>query len=322
MMTILASKDVVNGLLQFKGPDAEKFLQGQLTCDMNDLSSQQSLPGAYCSPQGRIRANFIIFKASDETFLMVLPKQQIPFLIEVLAPYVAFFKCDLSDESNHWHLLGILSSETAANVETSTIINPEIDDLLKQTSKPWQLARLDNISCIRLPGATGRWLCFSTENIHATLSEIQTLAPQQWQAEEIKSGLVWIDEQNRDKFLPHDLSLPALGAVSFTKGCYTGQEIVARMQYRGEPKYLLAVLTTVPTDNELPERLVQTVDNSKDLKVGEIVNAIHLDDNRWLLSASVKRALPDQQKFQLKLGERAILCHIQVPVVLTENNNL
>lgn len=90
-MTLFVSDSINKGIVKFKGSDAEKFLQGQLTCDVSELATSVVLPGAYCSPKGRIRANFILVKPEDDEFLMILPSDQVQFLIEVMTPYVAFF---------------------------------------------------------------------------------------------------------------------------------------------------------------------------------------------------------------------------------------
>jgi len=286
----------VNGLLSISGSDAGKFLQGQLTCDIEQLAPDKALPGAYCTPQGRIRANFILLKQSDDNFLMLLPKSQAAFLLQALSPYVAFFQCTLEDQSNQWYFCGLLSRNTS--------------DL---HSGPWEVSTSDDVQCISLPGKKNRWLCLSRNSFDHSATEYIALDNTSWQQQDILQGLVWIDDKNRDKFLPHDLSLPELGAVSFSKGCYVGQEIVARMQYRGKPKYLLAILKTEPMQEKPADKLIQLIDNKEQLKIGETVDLLHLDNNRWLICASIKRELLKQQEIQLLSGERNIFCSILVP---------
>jgi len=312
-MTILTTTSTVNGLLRIKGPDAEKFLQGQLTCDINELDKNIALPGAYCSPQGRIRANFIILKTDTDDFLMIMPKQQVPFFIEAIAPYVAFFKCELTDNSNEWHTFGL---------QVNTKDEPlQINDFPILGQSSWELSSLESTKCIRMPGESGRWLCLSKYTLEETIPDAIPMEATNWLRQEMFSGLIWIDETNRDKFLPHDISLPAIGGVSFTKGCYTGQEIVARMQYRGEPKYLLAIITTEPFVEDIPEKLIQLIDNSEKIKVGTAIKSLHLKDNSWIISASVKRTLLNQQQFQLSSNQRPILCSITIPDTVKESNN-
>ena len=312
-MTISATTSTVNGLIRIKGTDASKFLQGQLTCDMSKLGEKNSLPGAYCSPQGRVRATFIIFQLNIDDFLMILPKPQVSFMLDIMAPYVAFFKCTMTDSSDNWHFFGLQLITDAEQV----ILN----DLPELTNVTWEISAANSVYCIRLPGETLRWLCLSKQPTADYISNLATLKEEEWQREDLLSGLTWISELNRDKFLPHDLSLPTIGAISFTKGCYTGQEIVARMQYRGDPKYLLAIIKTPPIDDMISEKIVQLVDNSEHLNVGTIIERLHLSDNSWLISASVKRALLNQAQFQLLSNERSILCSIRIPTAFKESNN-
>ena len=85
-MNTFSKDNIVNGLLQFSGIDAEKFLQGQLSCDVSALNDTQAAAGCYCSPQGRIKANFILLKTNDDNLLMLLPREQITYLIETMSP--------------------------------------------------------------------------------------------------------------------------------------------------------------------------------------------------------------------------------------------
>ncbi|PCJ49543.1 MAG: hypothetical protein COA74_05135 [Gammaproteobacteria bacterium] len=301
-MKTLTTDNIVNGMLKITGSDALKFLQGQLTCDLTELTKTRCLPGAYCTPQGRIRATFIIFSVSEDEFLMILPQHQIQYLIEVMAPYVAFFKCSLSDETKQWNVFGLTESQKGNSV-----------DLEQFPSKSWQMSILDNVITIKLPGEESRWYCLTEQPLQDNLLSLDNSSPLAWSSADLKSGMVWINEKNREQFLPHDLSLPSLGAINFTKGCYTGQEIVARMEYRGTPKYLLATLTTQATSEEIPDKLVQLVDNSDKIKIGRLVEKIKLMDNSYLILASIKRDLLDQEKLQLSLSETAILCNIEHP---------
>jgi len=301
-MTIFATDNIVNGLLRFKGSDAEKFLQGQLTCDISKLATNKASAGAYCSPKGRVRASFILVKINADEFLMILPKVQISFLLEVMAPYVAFFQCTMTDASDDWFVYG-LQTEKLSSVE----------NLSELGSEQWQVTNSGTIISIKVPGLSSRWYCLSTQPLTECFTDVSLTDSQQWRIAELNSGMVWIDETNRDKFLPHDLSLADYGAVSFDKGCYTGQEIVARMQYRGEPKYLLAIITTEAYDGTISDKLNQQTENSEQLKIGEVVELLHLTDKKWLISASVKRKLADQQQIKLTLDERTILCNICIP---------
>ena len=315
-MNTFSKNNIVNGLLQFSGADAAKFLQGQLSCDVLGLSDTQAAAGCYCSPQGRIKANFILIKQDDNNYLMLLPIPQISFLIETMSPYVAFFKCEMTDASNDWNAFGLSLDENT---------NDDLfDKLMNSNANIWQLVKADTLLAVRLPGESLRWHCLSSKSTVSSLESITESTGQDWQLADMESGWTWIDDENRDKFLPHDLSLPDIGAVSFTKGCYTGQEIVARMQYRGTPKYVLATILTEPTDANIDDKLVQLIDNSDENKIGQVINKLHLDDRCWLIVASVKRSLfldqKNEQKALLRSDERSILCNIKIPKAVFNSN--
>ncbi len=298
------SPSTVNGLLCIKGTDAGKFLQGQLSCDIEELDLNKALPGAYCTPQGRVRANFILLKQSADTYMMLLPQFQAAFLLAALSPYVAFFQCTLEDQSNQWYFCGL-----SDNIDSNELLSKKCSELLHDL---WEISISDEVLYIRLPGTTSRWLCLSQKPLDNTADGYMATDDTYWQQQDMLQGLVWIDEKNRDKFLPHDLSLPDLGAVSFTKGCYVGQEIVARMQYRGKPKYCLAILKTESMQGKPEDKLIQLIDNKEQLEIGKTVDSLHLDNNRWLICASLKRELLKQQEIQLLLDKRSIICRILV----------
>jgi len=176
---------------------------------------------------------------------------------------------------------------------------------------------MDSFSCFKLVGKDQRWYGLSTSPIEQLTSQFAeakaSTDSNYWTEKDIKAGLVWIDDKNRDQFLPHDLSLPAFGAVNFEKGCYTGQEIVARMEYRGTPKYSLAIVETEETSAEIPDKLLQLIDSNEKNKIGQVVEKTHLDDDRYLIIASLKRAAIEQEKIKLSSSEQAILCTITTP---------
>lgn len=308
-MKILATESIVNGLLRIQGADSEKFLQGQLTCDIKKLDPKRAMPGAYCTPQGRIRASFVILKLADDDFLMLLPRPQVKFLIDALSPYIAFFKSEISDESDQWHVVGILRKGQDEYPADNQVLN-QLPPLPEQQ---WESNVSDNLIWVKIPGTDQRWYGMSKTPLMETLTDVKVLDPMEWKIQDICSGFVWINETNREQFVPHDLSLPDFGAVSFEKGCYTGQEIVARMQFRGEPKYLLAVIKTSPTDSQLPDKLMQAENGDEASKIGTVIQKVHLPDNSWLFSASVKKALVSEQQVRLLFPEGAIIATISQP---------
>ncbi len=181
------------GLLKVSGPDAEKLLQGQLTCDV----TKTPCLGAHCNPQGRVISLFWLFTEGCD-FYLKMPKTLLPIALKALQKYAVFFKVSL-----------------------------EINDSLEAS------------------GSDEEWKLFNI------VSNIPTIYP-----------------ESSEKFLPHDLNLPELGGVSFDKGCYTGQEIIARMQYKAKLK------------NHLTHTRIQS-ENTPVIGEDNVVDFVQIDYNTY-----------------------------------------
>lgn len=201
------------GLLKISGGDSARFLQGQLSCNMNAIHSGSGIMGAHCNPQGRIISLFYAAKINDD-FYLVMPKNLIPTAMSALKKYAPFFKSELMDDTGSYHIIGTLSSTNDASADAQ----------------------------ITLPTPSNRKILLIKA---AKYSRTNTETQHEWQLLDILEGIPSIYAETSGKFLPHDLNLPELNAISFTKGCFTGQEIIARMHYRGKPKkHLYTALST------------------------------------------------------------------------------
>ena len=204
------------GVLQASGPKVTDFLQGQLTCDVRELNEKKSCFGAYCDVKGRIQASFYLF-FDQASYYFLLPKRVIPYLKNSLKKYAVFSATSLIDVTEHWGLLGLAE--------------PLSHDISLPSSS----------QLIRLAGPSSRAvLAGPIEYVKASLtSPAQPLTLNDWHCLDICSGLATIYPETIGLFTPHQLNYPSLGAVSFTKGCYLGQEVIARTHYLGKPKIQL-----------------------------------------------------------------------------------
>ncbi len=211
-------------VLRCSGPDARKFLQGQLTCDVNALTPEQTSLGACCTPKGRMLALFRVAQVGDELWLR-LPREVAQSLMDHLKKYMVFFKASLElDESIQ--VFGWVPQGQPNGVEL-----PEDVDRAIATSESLR---------VRVPGEMPRYEIWATG---AELDELQTQLPAEqqqpeslWLLSDILAGLGEVYTSTREEFIPQMLNLQSLGGIAFKKGCYTGQEIVARMQYLGTLK--------------------------------------------------------------------------------------
>ncbi len=209
------------GFLKITGIDAKKFLQGQLTCNLDEINSSQSRKGAHCNPKGRIISFFHLFLFNNDYYLQ-MPRELIPLAMQALQKYAVFFKVKLIDASDTLKQLGYLGD---ALPNTPEHINEQFSH--------------DTFVVIRLAGEPARYQFIGEEAAIDTLKNqfnIPLRDFNDWKALDITHKIPAIYPETSEKFLPHDLGLPELHAVSFNKGCYTGQEIIARMQYRGKLK--------------------------------------------------------------------------------------
>lgn len=215
------------GVMKISGPDSEKFLQGQLTCNLSDCTADQAVLGACCNAKGRAIGNFYLLKHQND-YLMVLPYSNLPLLQKHLAKYAVFFKAEMTDVSDQFwvkgervstdDLSGVMSPLSAKNDEQGVTIN--LNDQL-------------TLSVVSID-----------TKIDAKVEETELSSSQQWQQWEMQQGLLWIDEALNEAHVPQHFGWHLIGGISFNKGCYTGQEIVARMQYLGNNKKQLALFSS------------------------------------------------------------------------------
>lgn len=224
-------------LLKVEGPDSERFLQGQLTCDVVKLADQHWELGACCTAKGRMVANFLIARSND-AFWLRLPAAQAEALKNHLSRYAVFYKTSMSVDERPLagHLPANLTLTTAAGQHPLT----SADD---QLSLQWPDGRVEV------------WGEASDNDGHA------------WTAQDLATGLVWVEEASREAWVPQYIDWQIQGGVNFKKGCYTGQEIVARLQYLGKSKKQLAALSAT---SALELQPLQAVTDSSGKTIGDI----------------------------------------------------
>ena len=204
------------GLIRAQGEDAAKFLHGQLTQDFALLGTEQARLAGFCSAKGRLLATLVGWKDGAHDVLLALPAELLPAVLKRLSMFVMRAKCKLSDASDELALWGLIEPE--------------------QDGARWSLARTGAQTRNRLPdgGACSRWLLVQAPDAEAPSETV--LSAQDWAWLEAEAGLAWVRSATQEQFVPQMLNLELLGGVNFQKGCYPGQEVVARSQYRGTLK--------------------------------------------------------------------------------------
>ncbi len=292
------------GLMAVRGPDASKFLQGQVTCNLNYLSADTSSLGARCTPKGRMLSSFRIVQQGDG-YLLAMASELLDGQLADLQKYAAFSKSKLSDESNQWLRFGLQGGDS---VLTSLGLNlPTTADSVVHAA---------DILAVRLSdGRSELWVSAAqAEPVNAALNAQLREAPlNDWLLAQVRAGIGQVFAATREQLIPQMINLQALGGVSFKKGCYTGQEIVARMQYLGKLKRRLHRLSMV--GDEVPEVATPLYSPVHGSSVGEVVLAARSRDGIELLAVVQEDALLDGR---LHLGslEGPALQHLDLPYTL------
>ncbi|NVJ65482.1 MAG: folate-binding protein YgfZ [Gammaproteobacteria bacterium] len=238
-------------VLRISGADSHKFLQGQLTCDLNDVNGEQAVLGGYCNVQGRLHATFYILKASHD-YLMILPTGVAQHLLETLSKYAVFFQTELSLEPN-MALLAIKPSSEAPHLSQISLDEFGAQKLV-----------IGNLELVVLPKL------HLADFMADELSQAQTATLDLMGLEQIEQGIPMVETVTIESLLPHYIGLAQNGGVNFEKGCYTGQEVVARMHYRGTLK-THPQLASIKTQEPLAAG--SEILNGDDKKVGELINS-------------------------------------------------
>jgi len=257
------------GIIKVYGEDAESFLQNQLSNDIKNVTETTHQTSAWCSPKGRIIATFQIFKRED-SFYLNLSADLLEHVIKKLRMYVMMSKVTLEDVSDSMIHFGYAG-------ELQKILNdaPSASGLVIQYG---------NLTILRIAGDTPRYEIFSSTLVSNTIDDAKQLWEQcaenattidnnGWGYLNILAGLPDISEASSEAWVPQMINYIAVGGIDFKKGCYPGQEIVARLNYLGKTKrrmYRMEIDT-----NQLPaigESITSNDNDGGDKEAGKILN--------------------------------------------------
>lgn len=250
-------------IISLDGQDAKEFIQGQITNDINLVSNKQSIYAGYCSPKGRLIAFFHIVKF-QESFLLLCPSSISTEISKKLSMYVLRAKVIIKLNPEYLTFFGV--SLNKENKNTNNLFsNPP--------KSPMNTVFHDEISITKLPGQDERLLIIGlSKKCNSLLKGLQpnsnNLNNKDWFSDDIRTKIPNIFLETQNQFIPQSLNLDLINAINFKKGCYTGQEIVARTHYLGQPKRRM-YLGSVHLDKEpkFGETIIADEEN-----VGQVVN--------------------------------------------------
>jgi tRNA-modifying protein YgfZ len=220
------------GVLRARGADVIPFLQGQVSNDMARLAADRSLLAGYHNPQGRVIALLRLVQLARDDVLAVLPRELVATVAQRLTKFILRSKVKLTDDSAAWAISGVLTS-------TAAVAPPALPGLPALPTLPARVnaaARVADSIVVRLVEQPPRWLLVSPVGAAPSPAVAAAVAPEVWLRHALAAGEPQVYGATSEEFVAQMLNLDALGAIAFDKGCYTGQEVIARAHYRGRVK--------------------------------------------------------------------------------------
>lgn len=219
------------GLIRAVGEEAESFLQNQFCNDVRNVSETQGQLNAYCSPKGRVLAFFRLFKVDDQYFLR-MPKSMLTDTINRLRMFILMSKVTLEDTSDDLVIIGYSGPEAVQRLKAITGEIPmETDAVIHQ----------NGLTIIRISDTPSRFEIYGNcDDVMALWEKLATdavpVGSGSWELLDIRDAIPEVIQNTKEAFVPQMINLQGINALSFKKGCYPGQEIVARMHYLGKLK--------------------------------------------------------------------------------------
>lgn len=286
------------GLIQVDGEDALNFLQNQLSNDIAKIDDNTCQLNSYSNHKGRMYSIFYVIK-NQNGYLLIVPKSQIEFLLQRLQMFVIMAKVTLSDVSAQFAKIGCLSEATANSMFAA-------DEFIKRESGSLHI-RLN-------PNNLNRVLTLSSfesaKSYWTSLSESLTICnTNAWHLAEINEGIPSLTPETSEAFVLQMSNLQLLNGVSFKKGCFPGQEIVARTKYLGKAKRRMYLCRVESDIKPLPiEELCDTSSDAADGS-GKVVIAAQADATHYefLCVANIKKAEANTLKLLNQPNARLII---------------
>ncbi|MDE2428445.1 MAG: folate-binding protein YgfZ [Burkholderiales bacterium] len=301
------------GLIQVSGADAASFLHGQLSNDVEHLTPTEVRRAAYCTPKGRMLASFMLWKTGEDIQVQLSRAIQ-PAIQKRLQMYVLRAKAKLADVSDNTVQLGLGGAHAGAALQNwfpalPTQIDSQVSNefgILQKVADANQSARY-------------QWI---TSNETAQLAwpvlsqQLQAVNASAWRLTEIQAGIAQIVALTQEQFVPQMLNFEMIGGVNFKKGCYPGQEIVARSQYLGKLKRRMAIASIAQADVTPAMEVFSESDPAQ--PCGMVVNAEQDSANSSLALIEMKLADQEAGHIHLSSADGAEIRFLPLPYVIND----
>ncbi|MFH0270074.1 tRNA-modifying protein YgfZ [Vibrio jasicida] len=273
------------GMITMVGDDKKSYLHGQVTCDVVSLEKDQSMLGAHCDAKGKVWSVFRLFHHNDG-YSMVQPKSAIEVELKEIKKYAVFSKVTIEESSDV--VLGVAGKNADAFIST---LNADSGDV----------RAIEGGTAVKV--ALNRWLLALTAEAAQSLvedSQATLTTHELWTRFDIEAALPYVAADAQNVHIPQALNVQALGGISFTKGCYTGQETVARAKYRGTNKRAMYIVkgVTVETLSEGAIELERSVGENW-RSVGALLTHYQFSDNQAMGLIVLPNNLDDDTRLRL-----------------------
>jgi folate-binding protein YgfZ len=302
------------GVIRARGADAASFLHAQLTQDVTGLGPADARLAAWCSAKGRMLATLVAWRPSPDEVLLACSADLLAPVLRRLSMFVLRSKCRLDDASAEIALIGLVGPAVASALEAAGA---------RPGSAGGRLAVGDGASVLALPAPVGSWLGVLALPVRdgelqwpptlvALRDGIPEVASGMFDRGMVDAGVPWVVAATTEQFVPQMLNLELVGGVNFRKGCYPGQEVVARSQYRGTLKRRMQRFEVVG-----PAHAGQEVFHAADpgQPAGMVALAAADGERSWLL-AEVKLAALAGGSLHLGTPDGPVLVHQPLPYAL------
>ena len=251
---------------EVSGEDAHSFLQGQLTNDIEAITKSRGQLSSYCTPKGRMLAIFYICPSQDK-YLIVLRKDVAETVMQRLQMFILRSKVTIKLSSNHQTLFGVAGPSIDSILNTLDIASPQ---------QEYDVTCTENLHCMKIPGIVARCMLIADSSLVETIGQLENVATQSffyWQWLDIMTGIPSVSASTQESFVPQMANMELIDGVSFSKGCYPGQEIVARLHYLGNASRRMYRIET-STDAEInPGDDIYSTASESNQAIGTIVTS-------------------------------------------------
>jgi len=275
------------GLIEVKGEDSLSFLQNQFSNDIALIEDGTCQLNSYSNHKGRMYSIFYVIKHEDG-YLLIAPKSQIAFLLQRLQMFVIMAKVTLTDVSENWAKLGVQSAEYSHQAfDNNAQVNSDNDSIHIRLNPNNEDRVLILCSFAR---ANDLW--------SELKNQLQVVTSNTWQLAEINEGIPSLTPETSEAFVLQMSNLHLLEGVNFKKGCFPGQEIVARTRYLGKAKRRMYLASVESNKQPLPTEELCTIDSEVSDGTGKVVLSAQADDNHFdfLFVGNIKKTENDTLK--------------------------